>query len=325
MSSYDRCQNSYQRSKTSQKSALGLRSLLLIAVAGLAAVGTLSVAIGAGPKPKLGTPTISCSSATPASITLQVCGGATGAPAGFSIQWMTLADFTANGGWYSSDDPRLCKASFSGNANDSRYILAAGACVEVEIGDFLFDNGASTNCASALHCGTTYVFHSFAHATNSQVKSDWTPNLTCATQACPETCYTLSQGYFRNHVGFDDLGAPVDFSAWPASIVSAGGLQIGNNFYDLVDLYHILLAHGTKGNQLPQLAHQVIAVEFSVAIYGWAPDTAEQQACLEAAHDAIGSLDILTGTLSGVGDLIDCLDTEYIQAFHCDDQDDSES
>jgi hypothetical protein len=43
-----------------------------------------------------------------------VCSGASGAPAGFSVQWMTAADHAANGGtWYTSDDPRLCKASFS--------------------------------------------------------------------------------------------------------------------------------------------------------------------------------------------------------------------
>ena len=283
----------------------------------------------AGPKPKLSVPVLACDASTPASITLQVCAGATGAPAGFSLQWMTAADFAANGGWFTSEDPRLCKASFSGNASGSRYDLAANACVTIEVGDFLFDNGSSTNCANALSCGTSYVFHAFAHANSSTQKSDMTANLTCSTAACPATCYALSQGYWRNHLGdiVDPDGIPgnaddyLDYSDWPAAIVTAGGLQLGNNFYTLNQLNAILHATPAGGNQLVSLAHQVIAVEFSVSAYGWAPNSAEQQACLAAAHAAIGSLLIppvgsgfVKGTLSS---LIDCLDTEYIQAFHC--------
>jgi hypothetical protein len=64
---------------------------------------------------------------------------------------MTAPDYAANGNaWYSSEDPRLCKASFSGNARASRYRLAAGACVTVSLGDLLFDNGASADCVAAL-------------------------------------------------------------------------------------------------------------------------------------------------------------------------------
>lgn len=87
----------------------------------------------------------------------------TGAPAGFSVQWMSEADLAANGGvWYSSDDPSLCKAAFSGNANGSRYALDAGASVTLTIGDLLMDNGASLeNSTDGLNCGTNYVFRVF--------------------------------------------------------------------------------------------------------------------------------------------------------------------
>jgi hypothetical protein len=71
----------------------------------------------------------------------------------------------------------LCKASFSGNANLSRYNLPAGGCVPVNLGEFLFDEGASTNCARALVCGTDYVFRAFGHATNALNRSDFTANL----------------------------------------------------------------------------------------------------------------------------------------------------
>src|SRR5215204_1405649 len=70
-------------------------------------------------KTKMDVPTITCTQgSTQVSISLEVCAGATGTPAGFSIQWMTKAAFDANGGvWLASDDLALCKASFSGNAN----------------------------------------------------------------------------------------------------------------------------------------------------------------------------------------------------------------
>jgi hypothetical protein len=45
--------------------------------------------------------------------------------------------------WFDSDDARLCKASFSGNANLSRYNLLPGQCVIIRVGDILLDSGAS--------------------------------------------------------------------------------------------------------------------------------------------------------------------------------------
>src|SRR6187401_544723 len=108
-------------------------------------------------KTTLDKPTITCGTSTQASINITVTAGASGAPAGFSLQWMTASAYAANGNtWYASDDLRLCKASFSGNANLSRYNLAAGQTVSVNVGEFLFDNGASTNCGDGLTCGTDY-------------------------------------------------------------------------------------------------------------------------------------------------------------------------
>jgi hypothetical protein len=149
----------------------------------------------------MSTPTISCGTATQASINIQVCAGTTGAPAGFSLQWMTKADFDANGGvWYASDDTRLCKASFSGNANLSRYNLLPNQCVTVNVGDFLLDQGASTNCPGELVCGTDYVFRAFVHADSTKQRSDFTGNLTCSTLQCgSEGGCTFTQGYWEAH------------------------------------------------------------------------------------------------------------------------------
>src|ERR1041384_5132250 len=170
--------------------------VLLAMIAGTAIFNPFSSA-----KTTLSTPTITCNGSTQTSINILVTAGATGAPAGFSLQWMTADDYAANGNqWYDSDDARLCKASFSGNANLSRYNLGASESVSVNVGEFLIDNGASTNCPDLLTCGTDYVFRAFAHATNSQNRSNFTDNLTCATLECDiRGGCTFTQGYWKTH------------------------------------------------------------------------------------------------------------------------------
>src|SRR5437764_15415430 len=74
---------------------------------------------------QLSQPSLYCNAATQQSIDIRFCAGATGAPAGFSVQWQSLADFQQQG-WPSDSDCPLdaggdptcrrcfCKASFSG-------------------------------------------------------------------------------------------------------------------------------------------------------------------------------------------------------------------
>src|SRR6185369_203337 len=162
---------------------VGLRSTIaLVAFVAMAASSLLGSVSAAAPKTKMSTPTITCGTNTKVSIQITVTAGPTGAPSGFSLQWMTLEQFVANGGvWLSSDDPSLCHASFSGNANVSRYDLGPGESVTVEVGDLLFDNGTSSSCNEPLICGTTYVFRAFAHANSALNRSDFTPTLQCST------------------------------------------------------------------------------------------------------------------------------------------------
>ena len=131
----------------------------------------------AGKNPPVDTPQLSCAGGTQVSRSITVCApnsstNPTGLPAGFSLQWMTCDAYASNGNrWFDSDDSRLSKASFSGNANSSRYKLAPGQCVTVMVGDFLFDEGASTNSNGNLSCGTCYVFRAFGHATSALVSN----------------------------------------------------------------------------------------------------------------------------------------------------------
>lgn len=233
----------------------------------LALVALVSAPSGAAPKPpktQMDTPVITCGAgATQTSINLQVCAGATtGAPAGFSVQWMTAADFATNGGWYLSEDSRLCKASFSGNANLSRYNLGPGECVTVTAGEFLFDNGASTNCLDALVCGTSYVFRAFAHANSTLNRSAFTADSTCSTLACDHAAgCTLTQGYWKNHndlVCATDPGSPLCVN-WPVTSLTLG--TVSYNQAQLLSIFNT----PAGGNGLIVLAHQLIAAKLNIA------------------------------------------------------------
>jgi hypothetical protein len=257
----------------------------------VAAVGAglgLPTALQAGgKKTKIDTPTVTCASSTEVSISLQVCAasgtGATGLPAGFSIQWMTAADYAANGGWYVSDDLRLCKASFSGNASLSRYNLLPGQCVIVNVGELLFDNGASSNCIGALACGTSYVFRVFGHATSALNRSDFTANQTCSTLACscpqPPNC-TLTQGYWKTH-GPEGCVAGNNTNEWPVT-----SLTLGTVTYTDLELCSILNTPAA-GNGLIVLAHQLIGAKLNVA----------KGADVTAVTQAIADADALIGGL----------------------------
>ncbi len=261
-----------------------------VAAAGLALPGLRRSADAA--KPKYDTPTISCGDATQASINIEVCAGASGAPAGFSIQWETKADFDLYAWPVDSSCPpdingnpscgdSFCKASFSGSANLSRYNLGANECVTVNVGEFLFDNGASTDCPDALVCGTQYVFRAFAHANSNRNRSNFTANLVCSTLDCEHlgNC-TFTQGYWKTH-GPEGCVTGNNTNVWPVT-----NLTLGNVNYTDLQLCSILNA-AAGGNGLIALAHQLIAAKLNIA--NGADGTAVAQAIADA--DAlIGSL-----------------------------------
>ena len=226
----------------------------------------------ATPGRKIDAPQIFCASSTKTSINVTVCAPnsgttASGLPAGFSLQWMTCIDYAANGNqWFSSDDPRLCKASFSGNANMSRYNLAPGQCVTVNVGDFLFDNGASTNCPGTLQCETCYVFRAFGHATNALNRSNFTNNLRCSTLDCGSQCEDDDSCELCNCCVIDAIHWPTEGppgcavftrNQWPAT-----SLTLGTVTYTDLELCQIFNTP-TNGNSLIALAKELIAAKLN--------------------------------------------------------------
>jgi len=218
-----------------------------------------------GKKTALDAPVISYISSTGASITIKACAGASGAPAGFSVQWMLKSDFDANGWPVNSDDPAnpasFCKASFSGVPGCSSYNLAANACMSVNIGENLFDDcGASSTCAGELGCDKNYVFRAFSH--NDPVsgigKSNFSPTLTCKTGPCGGVGCTYTQGYWKTHgpVGCNPSSST---NVWPVT-----SLQLGTVTYTDLQLCSILNTPAA-GNGLISLAHQLIAAKLNIA------------------------------------------------------------
>ena len=247
-------------------------------------------------------PDVSCESATLASITLHVCGGATGAPAGVTIQWKTAADFAASG-W--ADDGTLCKLSLSGqpslqHPDKSRWELVPGECEDITIGDINFDEtGVSgSGCGlDPLQCGTEYVFRWFAHAGRGFGRSDFGGNLTCSTLDCPVggRC-TYTQGYWKNHGGPEGCNqAPVNAPdpVWPASIMS-GGMTLGSPGvnYSAADLCLILNTPGGGGKGLLTMAHQLIAAKLNLA--NGAQGCARLDDAINTGNNQIGSVNLVT-------------------------------
>lgn len=263
-----------------------LMAIVLIAVA--------SAPAGAAKLTKMDTPLLSCANIGQVTLDVLVCAGPnTGAPAGFSLQWIT-AEQLANGPdgipgtlddntWPSSDSLALCKASFSGNANGSTYNLGKNLCATVDIGDNLFDNaGASSNCPNVpLECGTTYAFRGFAHANSTLFRSNFTADLFCTTQQCDvsEGC-TFTQGYWKTH-GPIPTGNNTD--NWPPAALP---MTLGTVSYTDLELQSIFDTPA-GGNGLISLAHQLIAAKLNIANGADGTDVA---GAIAAADALIGGL-----------------------------------
>src|SRR4029077_10850933 len=212
------------------------------------------------PNPAVNPIAISYETSASSNIAINVTAGQTGAPAGFSMQWMTLADYVALGNQWpgalevpNAQAPSFCKANFSGIVPSSGcipYNLHPGQSVTAVIGDdSLYDNCAvSSPCSGApLLCNTAYVFRATALDATGQLRVSDT--ITCATLPCVggSSC-TYSQGYWRNHP-----------NAWPVSSITLGTVT-----YQAAELMAIL-DNTARGNGLVIVVPQLIAAKLNIA------------------------------------------------------------
>ncbi|MGZ6093985.1 MAG: hypothetical protein ACXWUG_18275 [Polyangiales bacterium] len=209
-----------------------------------------------GPKPPVSTLTLAFVDATQTTIRINVCAGATGAPAGFSVHWIESSVLGAGGAWPSSDTAGFCDASFSGSAAGSRFALEPYACTTVVIGDLATEPGASWSCNDALKCGTQYAFRAFAHANSDMNRSDWSTTLLASTEACSNGC-TYTQGFWKTHTPF--ASKPALSLSWPVSSLSLGSVSYTDA--QIIQMFDT----PPSGNGLVSLAHQLAAAKLNIA------------------------------------------------------------
>jgi hypothetical protein len=211
---------------------------------------------------------------TQSTIALTVTAGATGAPAGFTIQWMSIDAYNAfkqanpTLDW-PSDASQYCAASFSGvpygskntaQTGGSTYNLGSGQSVIVYIGDLLDDElnsqlGLSTTCSDELQCGTQYVFRAFAHANSTMNRSAYSfYNDVCAKTAdCNTACQHHGFGFWKNN--------PLQVATVIAGL-PGGTLSLGTTAYT-ADMISAILNTAPNGNGYIILAHQLITAKLN--------------------------------------------------------------
>ena len=240
--------------------------------------------------PTLATPDPAASSF----VHLDVVAGTSGAPNGFTIEWMSLAQFDAIGDVWPADpaDPRIKSALFFGfpslNTVDgtTSFMLGPDAVAGIEIGDIFDETGVAATNRDELSQGTEFVFRVKANGDEGDPTGG--TGLTAGSGLLPSSAYSethhastkappvstdcvFTQGYWKNHP-----------TAWPV-----GSVKLGNVIYSKAQLLQIF-ATPAAGNGLISLAHQLIAAKLNIASGALAPPVT--LAAIAAADAMIGNL-----------------------------------
>lgn len=213
-----------------------------------------------------------------AKIVVVVGAGPSGAPAGFEVQWLTFADFLANGGaFHEGVHPAQRDARFTGTptlntwgGTLTSFVLGSDATAAVEVGDLHDETGLTLGPAAAdeLQGATPYAFRARALASGDSGDSEWS-NVYIVESGINSNC-TYTQGYWKTHP-----------EAWPVSSLTLGGMG-----YTKAQLLSIL-GEPARGNGLVILAHQLIATLLNAAN---GADISSVSAQVATAHAIIGAL-----------------------------------
>lgn len=219
-------------------------------------------------------------------IHLDVTAGVSGAPNGFTIDWMTRAQFDALGGWPADPaDPAIHSAIYLGyptlNTVDGTrtFLLGPGAVAAIEMGDIFDETGVVSDNLAEMSQGTEYVFRVKANGDpgvgggggSLLPASQYGPTQSAWTKAHDDLRDCVhTQGYWKNHP-----------AAWPVSTVKLGLIIYTKP--QLLDIFN----QPAEGNGLISLAHQLIAAKLNVAAGAVAPSI---------ILGAISTADALIGT-----------------------------
>lgn len=209
------------------------------------------------------------------SVRLSVTAGSSGTPAGFTVEWMSEADYQTWGGWPAAGHPAILVCDFTGTPTLTTvpgvpdYALGPGVSIIVEVGDLSDETGVYTYDGDELPWGSGFVLRAYANATDSEAQSAPSATLHVSTLAGGIDC-VFTQGYWKNHP-----------EAWPAASLQLGAVI--NTAGELLDIFNT----PAQGNGLIFLAHQLIATKLNL---GAGADPTPIQAAIDAADALIGAL-----------------------------------
>lgn len=227
-------------------------------------------------------------------IHLDVTAGVSGAPNGFTIEWMPRTTFDALGGWPAdATDPAISSAIFLGsptlNTVDGTlsFLLGPGELATIEIGDVFDETGVQASNAGEMTSGTEYVVRvrangegglptggdnlTFGSESSAMGGSTYSPTCHAWTKSHDDHVECVhSQGYWKTHP-----------EKWPVS-----SIRLGNVIYTKTQALAIWNTPAA-GNGLISLAHQLMAAKLNI-IAGAVPPS--------AIVGAISTADALIGT-----------------------------
>ena len=245
---------------------------------GFAVAGVLDLAVAvptvASAVVTLDTPGITVVVNGPSYIALQVLSGASGAPNGFTVEWMPKADYDLYGWGGGYAPPGFNYCTFNGvptlnvTPGVSSFMLAANTGVRVVLGELFDETGVYTTYTDEMASATQFAVHVRAEAGPGANASADSPTQ-ILTSGTHEVCrFTL--GYWKNHA-----------SAWPTL-----SLTLGTVTYTQSQLLQIL-NQPANGNGLLILEHQLIAAKLNALL---SPPPSAIASDIAAADAMIGGL-----------------------------------
>ncbi len=258
-------------------------------------------------------PVVSFVTADRASITLEVQAGPSGAPAGLVVEWMTLADYQALGGWPAAGAVHTSDCTGTPTLHVtpgvSSFRLGPAEAATVVLGEFFDETGVSTADRQELEDGTSYVVRALAAAGPGTEESPPSLTLTVATPPRTATDCTVTIGYWRSH---------------PESWTRVATVTLGTVAYDRVQLLAIL-GQPARGNGLVSLAHQLIAAKLNMLL-GALPPPAVAEAIAQAdaligarVVPPVGAGWLSPGDTNGLTATIDAFNSGTLGPGHCPD------
>jgi hypothetical protein len=268
------------------------RYSVVVSAAALACALAFAQAAPALAQGDLETPTVTQGITGLGKQVLTITAGSTGCPNGFTVFWMTQADYVGSGSqWWIYGDPRQGEAYFWGTPelNDgggtyTTFKLAPFQSIEVEIGNLIDESGVTlsdwrTDWDNELEEGTNYMFCAWANPTATMYQSGFSENIEGQTN--PHADCTHTSSWWKHNP-----------SQWPVA-----NLTLGTVSYTKAQLIQIL-GKTAGSNGLIALAKQLIAAKLNILI-GANPSSVN--ATIIAADTQIGSRvapPVGTGTLT---------------------------